>query len=163
MTENIKKYPVVIDKIGKTRDLPSGSKVVSLNITRLDNQDELKVDCFLGRDGELSASVGQELLMPLESKDYKGKPQYSTCAWKCEVMTPQAESKEAPEKDFTEREIPSKGNALLDLMLIFNTKKDMAKELLIAFNETCPDWYKQLGPASATFLEMAKMLLQEKR
>jgi len=149
-------YPIVIDKIGKERVLPTGTKIVELSVRRLDTQEEMKIDCFLGKDGELSVSTGQEFTIPIEKKEYKGKPQYSTVIWKWEALS-QEKKVEIKKEQVTENDEKS-----LEIALNFDNKKDMAQNLLTMFNEVCPEWYKQSGPASATFLEIAKILLSKR-
>ena len=151
----VKKYPVRIDDIGKEKELASGTKLVDLKITRLDTQDEIKIACFLGKDGAFDVKEGEEFLIPIEEKEYKGKPQYSTTGWNWEALT----EKDKPSKEVQEQ---AKEDKTLDILMMFDKKQDMSKNLLTMFNEVCPEWYKQSGPASATFLEIAKILLSKR-
>ena len=86
---------VVVDYVGQKVFV--GAKKTPMrkvNVTQLDTKENLEVFVFLGKEEEddFNFVAGQEVLMDIDAKDYKGKTQYSAGAWKCRPLT------ELPEK-----------------------------------------------------------------
>jgi len=86
---------VVVDYVGQKVFV--GAKKTPMrkvNVTQLDTRENHEVSVFLGKSEEddFNFVTGQEVLMDIDAKDYKGKTQYSAGAWKCKPLT------EMPEK-----------------------------------------------------------------
>ena len=95
--------PVVINYIGQVETVGNDKRLRRVKVKQLDTGEELEVSVFLGK-GELNHSVGQEVTMDVDSKEYKGKLVFSAGAWKVSTLTEEDKVKILKVEDKKEEE-----------------------------------------------------------
>lgn len=106
-----KEIAIAITKINKVRQTKAGD-VLDLSVKKLDTGEFMNVGCFL-HNKEFHFNVGDEVLVPVSSKEWQGKTYYS-CS--LEGMQPMAkkEKNDVPKEVWEARDLRIARESVLD-------------------------------------------------
>lgn len=125
---------VKVLSIGEVRIVgANATKVVDVEVLKLDTKDTLKVSCFLGKGEASELKIGFDYEADMEGKDYKGKKQYSMPLWTMKEMPkidPEKEEGEVTQEMWDQKERRGHRRACLAIassLLADDIKKELGK------------------------------------